>query len=74
LVITQRLAKEVQSFAKIKKQEPRISQIKICEIRGSTYLDFLQPSLQYFTSSQFFSHFLRQVNSLPQVAQGLDGR
>lgn len=31
-------------------------------------------SLQYFTSSQFFSHFLRQVKSRPQAAQGLEGR
>ena len=29
---------------------------------------------QYFTFSQIFSHFLRQVKGLPQVAQVLEGR
>ena len=31
-------------------------------------------SEQYFTPSQFFSHFLRQVIGLPQSTQGLLGR
>jgi hypothetical protein len=31
-------------------------------------------SEQYFTSSHTFSHFLRQVKGLPQVAQVLVGR
>jgi hypothetical protein len=31
-------------------------------------------SEQYFTSSQFFAHFLRQVSVRPQAAQGFDGR
>jgi hypothetical protein len=31
-------------------------------------------SEQYFTLSQTFSHFLRHVNGLPQVAQVLVGR
>jgi hypothetical protein len=31
-------------------------------------------SEQYFTSAQTFSHFLRQENGLPQVAQVLVGR
>ncbi|SDE87974.1 hypothetical protein SAMN05421636_108161 [Pricia antarctica] len=33
-----------------------------------------QRSLQYFTSSQFFPHFLRQVNGLPQVVQIFTGK
>jgi hypothetical protein len=32
-----------------------------------------QRSEQYFTSSQTFSHFLRHVKGLPQVAQVLVG-
>lgn len=31
-------------------------------------------SEQYFTSGQFFAHFLRQVSVRPQAAQGFDGR
>jgi 16S rRNA U516 pseudouridylate synthase RsuA-like enzyme len=41
------------------------------------YLLLFKPrhlSEQYFTSSQTFSHFLRQENGLPQVAQVLVGR
>lgn len=34
----------------------------------------LHLSEQYLTSSQIFSHFRRQVNGLPQVAQSLTGR
>ena len=33
-----------------------------------------QRSEQYLTSSQTFSHFLRQENGRPQVSQVLDGR
>jgi hypothetical protein len=36
--------------------------------------DLRQASEQTFTSFQFFAHFLRQVISRPQVAQGLVGR
>jgi hypothetical protein len=33
-----------------------------------------QASEQYFTSSQFLDHFLRQVIGRPQLAQGFEGR
>ena len=33
-----------------------------------------QRSLQYFTSSQQRSHFLRQANGRPQTGQTLEGR
>jgi hypothetical protein len=38
------------------------------------YLFRLQRSLQYFTLSQFFSHFLRQVKSFWQVKQVFSGK
>jgi hypothetical protein len=34
----------------------------------------LQRSEQYLTSSQFFSHFLRQVKGRAQVRQVLEGK
>jgi hypothetical protein len=38
------------------------------------FLFLLHFSLQNFTSSQFFSHFLRQVNGRPQTKQIFVGR
>ena len=35
---------------------------------------FLHLSLQYFTSSQFFCHFLRQLNGRLQTTQILVGK
>jgi hypothetical protein len=38
------------------------------------FLLILHLSLQYFTSSQTFSHFLRQVNGLSQTTQIFSGK
>jgi len=46
----------------------------ICGFYNIIYLADLHLSLQYLTVSQVFSHFLRQENSRPQVAQGFAGR
>ena len=42
--------------------------------RGHGFLFLRQRSEQYLTSSQTFSHFLRQVNGNPQAGQVLVGR
>jgi hypothetical protein len=40
------------------------------QVRGfHVFLFLLQRSLQYLTSSQFFSHFLRQLKGLWQTGQ-----
>ena len=38
------------------------------------FLLFLQRSLQYFTSTQFFCHFFRQVNGRLQTTHILEGK
>ena len=43
-------------------------------LRSRTLRPARQRSEQYFTSSHTFSHFLRQVNGLPQVRQVFSGR
>ena len=40
---------------------------------GCAFFVLLHRSLQYFTASQFFSHFLRQVKCLLQTGQILVG-
>jgi hypothetical protein len=42
--------------------------------RFKSFLLILQLSLQYLTSDQYFSHFLRQVNGFKQTTHVLKGR
>jgi hypothetical protein len=53
------------------KLEQLMRKDEICSFHD---LFLLQRSLQYFTSSQFFSHFFLQENGLPQTGQIFSGK
>lgn len=54
----------------------RFATFAVISYLGSTrwWLRFRQPSEQYFTSAQTFSHFLRQLNGRPQTTQVFSGK
>jgi hypothetical protein len=51
-----------------------IAQDQTDALCGAWFLFFRHRSLQYFTSSHTFSHFLRHWNGISQVVQVFEGR